>query len=564
MPLNSEPRLPDIVRDWKIEAEVSGDYTKHIVYESGLSARERHIRKEETWKRQRLLGQGGYGTVYLEKCTQGDQPKLRAVKKIKSQDVEHSRELEAILRFSHKRYNYCFVQSYGWFESGDSIFISMEYLELGDLQRHLIKPLPESEAQQITLQVLEGLKYMHENGFVHRDVKPANTMVVTAGPDWFVKIADFGISKRRQPGVTSLRTKQLGTMGFAAPELLNLFQETVTSSYTWSVDIWSLGAMAYLMLTHTLPFRSFGDLYEYAHKESSFPTHSLSKCNVSEEGHNFITKLMSPKSQDRPAAHVAMGHGWLSSINNDKDAQLSNFETEKESDTLSCSSSTSIASKAWSEQATNAMTRLDPDEATRESVTTSTPTDQTTIKPISAIYQPPSVEDSQNTIDIDTINVLPANWPHVLESSTDIPGQGDTVLAASPTSTGSIRKKDNSQERISNTSLTDRETTIKNSTESQSADHDKISKKSPELEMIKPSESNKPVNPKKQHSENKRPLVLNTKHIENSRANTSSGKHRLATDTAKSGVAMKQPRSDPSTASLDSVKIDEYGCPMNS
>lgn len=48
----------------------------------------------------------------------------------------------------------------------------MEYYEMGDLQRYLTRPLPEPEARRITFQVLEGLEFMHDNGFVHRDIKP--------------------------------------------------------------------------------------------------------------------------------------------------------------------------------------------------------------------------------------------------------------------------------------------------------------------------------------------------------------------------------------------------------
>lgn len=135
--------------------------------------------------------------------------------------------------------------------------------------------------------------------------------MVTAGPEWFVKIADFGISKRRQPGVTTVRTKQIGTHGFTAPELLNFKSENTASSYTHSVDMWSLGAMAYLMLTNTVPFENLGDLYEYAYKSSSFPSNSLEKHHVSEEGREFIMQLMSSKSGDRPTAPTAKSHGWL-------------------------------------------------------------------------------------------------------------------------------------------------------------------------------------------------------------------------------------------------------------
>ena len=70
------------------------------------------------------------------------------------------------------QYAHCFVRSDGWFEHGDSVFISMEYFQFGDLQRNLARPLPELEARQITMQVLEGLEFMHDNDFVHRDLKP--------------------------------------------------------------------------------------------------------------------------------------------------------------------------------------------------------------------------------------------------------------------------------------------------------------------------------------------------------------------------------------------------------
>ena len=49
----------------------------------------------------------------------------------------------------------------------------MEYLPNGDLHKYLTSPLPETEGQNIVSQILEGLQFMHDNGFAHRDLKPA-------------------------------------------------------------------------------------------------------------------------------------------------------------------------------------------------------------------------------------------------------------------------------------------------------------------------------------------------------------------------------------------------------
>lgn len=68
---------------------------------------------------------------------------------------------------------HCFVESYGWYENEDFIFIAMEFLEKGDLGKYLGRPFPESETGDIVSQLLDGLCFMHEHGFAHRDMKPA-------------------------------------------------------------------------------------------------------------------------------------------------------------------------------------------------------------------------------------------------------------------------------------------------------------------------------------------------------------------------------------------------------
>ena len=61
----------------------------------------------------------------------------------------------------------------GWFEESETLYIAMEYLAEGDLTKHTGAPLLQETVQNISKQVLEGLKVMHQQGIAHRDLKPA-------------------------------------------------------------------------------------------------------------------------------------------------------------------------------------------------------------------------------------------------------------------------------------------------------------------------------------------------------------------------------------------------------
>lgn len=70
------------------------------------------------------------------------------------------------------QYEELFVKLHGWYEDKDSVFLAMEYLRHGDLQKHMNEPMAETQVKIITIQLLEGLKTMHELYFTHRDLKP--------------------------------------------------------------------------------------------------------------------------------------------------------------------------------------------------------------------------------------------------------------------------------------------------------------------------------------------------------------------------------------------------------
>ena len=99
--------IPDLVRVSKLDTQFHSHpkYTQHVKYVSSSTTKQRRVRKEEKWKRERKLGQGGFGIVWLEQCIQGDSKgKVRAVKKVpKLASGDCNRELEAIALFSHTK-----------------------------------------------------------------------------------------------------------------------------------------------------------------------------------------------------------------------------------------------------------------------------------------------------------------------------------------------------------------------------------------------------------------------------------------------------------------------------
>jgi len=135
---------------------------------------------------------------------------------------------------------------------------------------------------------------------------------VYKGPDWWVKIADFGISKRATEGLTALRT-QIGSPAFAAPEVLGFVQlgNELEDSYTNTVDIWSLGVITFLILTGETLFSNPRRLGRYVSGSFPFPSDVLTANKVSEHGCEFVKRLMAAKSEDRPKAKECLEHPWL-------------------------------------------------------------------------------------------------------------------------------------------------------------------------------------------------------------------------------------------------------------
>ena len=132
-------------------------------------------------------------------------------------------------------------------KSGNVVYMAMEHLE-GDELRAVMKPgdpLDVARAIDIASQVADGLGYAHEHGVVHRDVKPANIMILRNGA---AKIMDFGIARMRSAEVRTQTGVVLGSPRYMSPEQVAGKRAEPRS------DTFSLGVILYEMLTGKTAF----------------------------------------------------------------------------------------------------------------------------------------------------------------------------------------------------------------------------------------------------------------------------------------------------------------------
>ncbi len=198
-----------------------------------------------------LLGQGGMGSVY--KARQVRMKRVVALKTIKRTALaspemaeRFRREGEAAARLSHPNV----VTVYDANEAGGVLYLVMEYLEGADLAR-LVKqrgPLPVDQACDYARQAALGLQHIHEQGLVHRDVKPHNLMLTKQG---VVKVMDLGLARLAGEPAAGLTATgaAVGTPDYIAPE-----QALNAKAVDIRADVYSLGCSLYHLLAGQVPF----------------------------------------------------------------------------------------------------------------------------------------------------------------------------------------------------------------------------------------------------------------------------------------------------------------------
>ncbi|KAL0391706.1 UNVERIFIED_CONTAM: Mitogen-activated protein kinase kinase kinase [Sesamum radiatum] len=258
----------------------------------------RHI--IEDWQKGDLLGRGSFGSVYegiandgfffavkeVSLLDQGDEGKQRI--------VQLEQEIALLSQFQHEN----IVRYYGTNKDESHLYIFLELVTKGSLlslyQKYELR-VPQVSAY--TRQILHGLKYLHDRGVIHRDIKCANILVHTNG---LVKLADFGLAKATKLNdVNSCK----GTAFWMAPEVVR------SQWYGPAADIWSLGCTVLEMLTRRFPYshlECMAALFRIGKGERPLIPDSLSS-----DARDFILKCLQVDPSLRPTAAQLMDHPFV-------------------------------------------------------------------------------------------------------------------------------------------------------------------------------------------------------------------------------------------------------------
>jgi serine/threonine protein kinase len=273
-----------------------------------------------------LIGEGGMGEVY--RATQLSRNRRVAIKMmIASSAVGEKaltyfqREIQALrdMLMPGGRCHRNIVEFYDLFQIEGHFQLVMEYVDgrnALDWTRALKQPLPIATAAKIGHQLLLALDYAHTMGYVHRDVKPSNLLVMGPVHHPRVKLSDFGLAKSLVDSTlftTLTRQGDVGgSTGFLSPDHIREFSDIKEAA-----DIYSAGATLYFLLTNKYPYLGFDprrpDSYEIILEHPPVPLRAF-RPDAPEAMERVLLKSLQKQPRDRWKSARAMAEALQSFI----------------------------------------------------------------------------------------------------------------------------------------------------------------------------------------------------------------------------------------------------------
>ncbi|XP_020345764.1 serine/threonine-protein kinase PLK2b [Oncorhynchus kisutch] len=252
--------------------------------------------------RGKVLGKGGFAKcyemtdlstskVYAAKII----PHTRVSKPHQREKIDREIELHRVLHHKH------IVHFYHHFEDKDNIYILLEYCSRRSLA-HILKArkvLTEPEVRYYLRQIVSGLKYLHEQEILHRDLKLGNFFV---SETMELKVGDFGLAAKLEPAGNRRKTI-CGTPNYLSPEVLN------KQGHGCESDVWALGCVMYTMLLGRPPFETTNLKETYrCIREARYSLPS----SLSPQAKQLISSLLAKTPEDRPHLDHILRHDFFS------------------------------------------------------------------------------------------------------------------------------------------------------------------------------------------------------------------------------------------------------------
>ena len=247
------------------------------------------------WVINRKIGAGGMGNVYHG--THETSGEVAAVKVLPASMAREegflhrfSREIDALRKVTSPN----IVQIFDDGQTDDgSLYFSMEFVD-GETLTKLIsrrRRLPWTEVIEISIQIATALKAAHNTGIIHRDLKPSNLMITEEGE---VKLADFGVAHVFASTRLTRTGGIVGTAEYMSPEQARGQRATKLS------DLYSLGAVMYVMLTGKPPFsgNTAADIM-HKHQFGQFDKPSHYAPDLPRQLEEFVCKLLEKRAERR-------------------------------------------------------------------------------------------------------------------------------------------------------------------------------------------------------------------------------------------------------------------------
>uniref|UniRef100_A0A8C8JXI2 Serine/threonine-protein kinase PLK n=1 Tax=Oncorhynchus tshawytscha TaxID=74940 RepID=A0A8C8JXI2_ONCTS len=257
--------------------------------------------KGKCYCRGKVLGKGGFakcyeftdlasGKVYAAKII----PHTRVSKPHQREKIDREIELHRILHHKH------IVHFYHHFEDKDNIYILLEYCSRRSLA-HILKArkvLTEPEVRYYLRQIVSGLRYLHEQEILHRDLKLGNFFI---NESMDLKVGDFGLAAKLEP-VENRRRTICGTPNYLSPEVLN------KQGHGCESDIWALGCVMYTMLLGRPPFETTNLKETYrCIREARYTLPS----SLTAQAKQLISRMLAKSPADRPHLEDILRHDFF-------------------------------------------------------------------------------------------------------------------------------------------------------------------------------------------------------------------------------------------------------------